>query len=399
MRVVHDHREGLPGLHRLEATGRALRVRERIGGSLHGDADGIARRDRRQCVLDVEVAGERRPHVDLTIRPGAEKPRARSVEGHLEGAVVGVVGARRREGSKRRGAGVAQLAREARAVRIVHVDDGPRGGPLPSPWHEQPALGPEVVLHVRVEVQVVLGQVREHSRGEADAVAPVLGERVRGNLHRACLVTRVEHPAEGPLEVDRLGGRSLDLLLLPAHDALDGTQEPRPGALGLENVANQKGRRGLPVRASDSDDPKRSRRILPEANRDRRHRGAGVGNRHLGHRQVQMTLDHQRRGAPLDGRGGEIVAVGPLPLHAEEEPAGLHPARVIGEGRDVSVRVPRDAGQFGAGEQLPELHRGILCGDFVAAAACVVRRRSRRNCLVVWTSGAVALVRRDVEIR
>jgi hypothetical protein len=45
---------------------------------------------------------------------------------------------------------------------------GRRGGS-----REQPALGCEVLVHRPVEVEVVLAQVREDERVEADAIEPV----------------------------------------------------------------------------------------------------------------------------------------------------------------------------------------------------------------------------------
>ena len=75
----------------------------------------------------------------------------------------------------------------------------------------------------------------------------------------------------------------------------------------------------VPVIAGD---PQLRGRVAPEAHRDRRHRRARVGDPHLGHRQVEASLDDQRRGAALDRRGGEVVAVRALPADAEEEVPG-----------------------------------------------------------------------------
>ena len=54
---------------------------------------------------------------------------------------------------------------------------------------------------------MVLAEVREDERGEPDAVEPPELGAVRGRLHRAALISCVEHLAKRALQVDRLGRR------------------------------------------------------------------------------------------------------------------------------------------------------------------------------------------------
>ena len=63
----------------------------------------------------------------------------------------------------------AELLRQSVAVGVVDVDDRP----LRVEFHEQLALGVEVVLHRRMEVEMVLRQVREDRGGEMDRVGAV----------------------------------------------------------------------------------------------------------------------------------------------------------------------------------------------------------------------------------
>ena len=72
---------------------------------------------------------------------------------------------------------------------------------------EEPPLRLEVVLHRPVQVEVILAQVREDERVEADAVEPSQRGAVRRRLDRRAPVTRIEHLPEEPLQVDRLGRR------------------------------------------------------------------------------------------------------------------------------------------------------------------------------------------------
>ena len=50
---------------------------------------------------------------------------------------------------------------------------------------EQPALGREVLLHVRVEVEMVAGQVGEGARGELNPVGAPQRQGVRRHFHHA----------------------------------------------------------------------------------------------------------------------------------------------------------------------------------------------------------------------
>ena len=122
---------------------------------------------------------------------------------------AGVEAARRRRAHLGRGvdgeAERAGLLGEAAAELVVEVGGPGRVGPLGLGAGEQAPLGGEVVLHVRVVVEVVARQVGEERGGEAGAGHPALGERVGGDLHRARRVPRVAHAGEQRLQVDASG--------------------------------------------------------------------------------------------------------------------------------------------------------------------------------------------------
>jgi hypothetical protein len=209
-----------------------------------------------------------------------------------------------------------------------------------------------------VEVQVVLSQVGEGRRREANAVGSVERQGVGRDLHRARLVTRVEHLPERPLEVDRLRRRSLDLGFGAAHDLLDGPKLARPLPGALEHMAEQEGRGGLAVRAGDPGHPKLRGGIAVEGGGCGRHRTPRVADEGLRDLEVQPALGHQRGGPSLDGGGGEVVPVGAGPGDAEEQRPGLDVARGVGEPGHLGVGLVGPLGDRSAGEDLAELHRG-----------------------------------------
>jgi hypothetical protein len=176
VRVVDEHRERLPLVDGLETSGHAVDRFQPARDRVVIDPEQATARYRRKRVLHVEAALEL--EIDSVERFG---PNLR-----LLGEAVGQR--------------VGPLLRELASPRVADVDRRGR-----SSLDEEPALRLEVRLHRPVQVEVVLGQVRERERGEADPVeAPELGA-VRRRLHRGAAVARVEHLAERALEVDRLG--------------------------------------------------------------------------------------------------------------------------------------------------------------------------------------------------
>ena len=209
------------------------------------DAEQPCGRERRQRVLEIEAPAELQ--VDAVERSRAE---------------LGIVG--EPEGER-----VGQLGGEAPAVLVADVHC--RGW---AALHKEPALRLEVVLHVRVEVEMLVAQVGEHERSEAHTVEAVQCRRVGRRLHRHRPVARVEHLPEEPLEVDRLRRRSLDAATLAADAGLDRPDQAGPSTGGGEDRIEQKRRRRLSVRAGDPGHPQLRRRPLEELVGDLRHRDA-----------------------------------------------------------------------------------------------------------------------------
>ena len=172
------------------------------------------------------------------------------------------------ERDERRAVEVLELVREPPPPLVADVDRGRRRRRA----GEEPSLRVEVVVHRPVQVEVVLAQVREHERVEADAVEPAQRRAVRARLDGRAAVAGVEHLAEEPLQVDRLGRRERRGPALAADLPLDGPDEPGPTARGLEDRAQQKRGRRLPVRPRDAGELELLRRLAEERVGGDRHR-------------------------------------------------------------------------------------------------------------------------------
>ena len=133
-----------------------------------------------------------------------------------------------------------------------------------------------------MEIEVVLGEVGEDRRGEVDRVGAVEVQRMRGHLHHARPVARVEHLGEGALQIDGLRRRAQDLVLDPADHALHRAQQAGLAPVGFEQRPDEERRGGLAVGPGDADGRQARRRIPVEARGDRRHRGAHGGDPDLG---------------------------------------------------------------------------------------------------------------------
>ena len=326
VRVVDEHREALPLGDRLHAARHGHDGTQRLRHPLEREPERVAGGHRDERVGGVEAAAQRQ--LDLGLAGGRAHRERVAAEARAVRRRLPVGRAVERDRHRR----VESLG-EPPAPLVVDHDDRASDVEL----LEQPQLGREVALHVGMEVEVVLAQVRERRGREVDAVGAVQLERMRGDLHRARAVARVEHLPEGRLQVDRLGRRAHRR----AHAAADhgghaAEQAARPAG-GLEQLAHEMRRRRLAAGAGDADHRQLGRRVAVEARRGARHRGAHVVDSNLRHAQAERPLNDQRGGAARHRIRCEVVAVAGEPGHAEEQRPGHHRAVVVGEARHLHV--------------------------------------------------------------
>jgi hypothetical protein len=121
VRVVHDHREGLALVDRLEAAGHLFGGSECARGFPQIQAKRMRDGERRERVGDVEIARQRDSHVDGALGGDTAEARADRVEGDVAGAQVGLA-ARGRVADALSSRAAGEVLREPATVRIVEVD-------------------------------------------------------------------------------------------------------------------------------------------------------------------------------------------------------------------------------------------------------------------------------------
>ena len=240
---------------------------------------------------------------------------------------------------------------------------------------EEPPLGLEVLLQRAVQVEMILGQVREDERVETNPTEPPEGRAVRGRFDRGAPVPRVEHLPEETLELDRLGCGEGRATLLAADDPADGPDQSGPAIRGLEHRVQKEGRRRLAVRPRHADDLELLRRLPEEHIRGDSHRRADVLHDELRNVDLEQALDHESDRAPFDRLPREIVTVDPFSRDAEEERALRHRARVVGK---VADHDRPGSGHLARGER-PDQGLELQCADKASGTRAGLSSRSPQN--------------------
>ena len=379
VRVVDDDRERLALVDRLEPAGHAGHRPHALGQVVVVDVEQDARGDHAEDVLDVEPPAQRRLDLD------ARGPESAAVRPQLEALGPHLRRVREPEGDERRPPRLDELEREPAAVLVAHVHRRRRrlrAG-------EEAALRLVVVLHRPVQVEVILREVREDERVEADAVEPVEHRAVGRGLDRDAPVAGVEHLAEEALEVDRLGRRVRGGPGRASDDPLDGADEPGRAAGGGEHRAQQERGGRLPVRARHAGDLERARRLAEEDVGGDGHRGARVLDEELRHVELERPLDDEGGGAGRHRARREVVPVGTRSGNAEEHRAGRDAIGVVGEVGDLDGSAGAALARGEHARQVVEVHGSAIlrrCGGRPAADG------ARRRSASYWFEGPAAAV-------
>ena len=240
--------------------------------------------------------------------------------------------------------------RHPHAPLIVDADDGPLGALR----CEEDGLGREVLIHGTVQVQVVLGEVREAGNIEDDAVNAPVREGVGRNLHGRRVQSLFPHQGQQTMHLRRFrcGEGAGD-----GHAAgkdLDRSDEPGALAQGGQDRIDEVRGGGLAVGARHAVQGGRTAVLRPAAencSRQRTHQPAGLIGEVDRHRQLPQQAPAFRigqhcRGAGGSRRSGEAGTVVACARQRHVQIPRLDLAGIDGESgqHDVRTRIGRPGG-------------------------------------------------------
>ena len=205
---------------------------------------------------------------------------------------------------------------------------------------EQRQLRVPVRLPGPVELEVLVGEVREDRHVVGDARHPIERETVRCRLHDRHVVAGVDHRAQRRLQLRRFRGRGVRLVILgPATDpGRDRADHPGTSPGRLQGRDREVGRGRLAIGAGDPDDGEVMRRIAePPRGRTGEGRPRRVDDELRDGQLGEWPLDDEGGRTLADRGGGEVVSVGVLAWHGHEQRARDHRPRIAGHARDAHV--------------------------------------------------------------
>ena len=293
--------------------------------------DGLAERDHREGVVDVEPSGQLQRQ-----GPAARGRRVRDPQavGILLDARGPDVGRGVRPIRQHPGTGLLRHADEAAGGGVVEVDDagpGPRAagrlgrGVAPGPEaFEERELGVAVGLEAAVELEVLVGDVGQDRDVVGDRPDAFEREAVGGALDDRRGVARQGHGTQRELEGGCLGRRDMRLIgfLDGADPRSGGPDHPGPHARRLERGDREERCRGLAVGAGDPDDVQLPARIVVPPCGGGRERRMGIRHDELRQGDLgQRARDDRGRRTGRGGRGHEVMPVHGEPGGRDEERA------------------------------------------------------------------------------
>ncbi|SHW93227.1 Uncharacterised protein [Mycobacteroides abscessus subsp. abscessus] len=174
---------------------------------------------------------------------------------------------------------------------------------------EQPGFGVQVVVHRRVEVEVVARQVGETAGGEAQRVHPAQRQRVAGHLHDDGVDTTFDHAGQQRLQRRRFRGGEGTRQVAAVDPDADGADQPGHPPRGAQPRLDQIGGRGLPRGSGDTDDAQPLRGPPVDFGGDFAQDRPRGGVHEHGHTDVEklqaLRVGQHRGGTGRDGVGGE----------------------------------------------------------------------------------------------
>ncbi len=219
--------------------------------------------------------------------------------------------------------------------RIIHVQD--TDTVCLDPVLEQPALGVEVILHGAVEIQVVIGEIREHRRIEVDAVHTPLRKPMARYLQGTVFHARRNHVIECALQKQGIGSGQV------RHEVLIAIVDPdRPDIpcrlLEVHDCPDDVGDGTLAVGARDAEHPHFVAGFLVKQTCTLIHCRIDILDPYIDRSRplfLQVPGIHDARGPFVQGIVDEVMTIVCQARQTEIHIAGLHLPGIETQARDI----------------------------------------------------------------
>jgi len=337
IQALHPPRYGGHGPHpRRQRRAESRRVRQDGEGS-SGSSEHIGH---------VERPDQRRLDRDAQAVQAADgQPGGVRGEDHILGAEV-----RRRVKGVGQGAihALRPLAEHVRAgvVGVDHGDLGDARLARRGRRHlEKACFGVAVLLPCAVKVQMLVGDVGQHSDVEGHSTHAPLGQPVRGRFQHSVRQAGGDHARQVPMHLVRArrGDVQPGVQRLVADQRAHRRDQPGADPRRPQNAVNERGGRGFSVRAGNADHSQLVRRVAVVGRSQRAERRPPVEYLGVGHGagdHIRRALADHRCRATRHCLADQIVSIHRRPAPRQKDSARLDVRGVLGDrGRDGCVAV------------------------------------------------------------
>ncbi|CDB29898.1 unknown [Firmicutes bacterium CAG:137] len=326
MSIVDEHCKVSPrSRDHLNPSLDALNAAQGLCRLLQGESQRLGKAQDRQCIIRCKEAGNAHPDWQRLLS-------CQEVERNLIRTQTQILG------------------HQISLPRLLRGQNGAAGSPLQHPravrvicvqyTYIAPAkeygLGPGVVLHGAMEVQMILCQIGKGGSLEVDTPHPVQGQGMGGDLHHHIPAPCRSHPGQQALEGKALRCGALCGERLLADHVLNGANKahPGPGDL-LQHRFQQKRHRSFAIGAGDAHHGHAFSRVTVPICAHLRQSPAGGGHLNIGRRLCGNSLRHHQPGPPSHGLVNIPVAIGGKAGNRHKDVSRLNLPGIIGHASDV----------------------------------------------------------------
>ena len=213
-------------------------------------------------------------------------------------------------------------------ARIIHIEDSVfiRLTAVGQMLKEQ-ALGIAIVFHCFMEVQVILGNIRQHSAVIFNACHTLQRQSMAGNFHYAVVTAGAAHSVQCFLQVNYVRSSVMRFGNLIVNHNIDSADQTNLIACLTQNQANNIRRGCFAVSTGHADHSQLASRIIIKIRRYQLHSLTRISNLNKSNtlRYFSGNVLHQRSNSALLGSHRQkFMSVYSCTLQADKKTAGYH---------------------------------------------------------------------------